>query len=84
MNSLNLVESFAEFKEYKNINRPTMMRILEEVFRNTLLKKFDTDENFDVIVNVPPVSFIACAAFIARLWKICCICFGSTMIFGML
>lgn len=52
MNSLNLVESFAEFKEFKNINRPTMMRILEEVFRNTLLKKFDTDENFDVIVNV--------------------------------
>ena len=52
MNSLNLVESFAEFKEFKNINRPTMMRILEEVFRNTLTKKFETDENFDVIVNV--------------------------------
>lgn len=52
MNSLNLVESFAEFKEFKNINRPTMMRILEEVFRNTLSKKFETDENFDVIVNV--------------------------------
>lgn len=52
MNSLNLVESFAEFKEFKNINRPTMMRILEEVFRNTLTKKYETDENFDVIVNV--------------------------------
>jgi len=52
MNSLNLVESFAEFKEFKNIDRPTMMRILEEVFRNTLLKKYDTDENFDIIVNV--------------------------------
>ncbi len=52
MNSLNLVESFAEFKEFKNINRPTMMRILEEVFRSTLSKKFETDENFDVIVNV--------------------------------
>ncbi len=52
MNSLNLVESFAEFKEFKNIDRPTMMRILEEVFRNTLLKKFDTDDNFDIIVNV--------------------------------
>jgi N utilization substance protein A len=52
MNSLSLVESFAEFKEFKNINRPTMMRILEEVFRNTLLKKFGTDENFDIIVNV--------------------------------
>lgn len=52
MNSLSLVESFAEFKEFKNINRPTMMRILEEVFRSTLLKKFGTDDNFDVIVNV--------------------------------
>jgi N utilization substance protein A len=52
MNSLSLVESFAEFKEFKNIDRPTMMRILEEVFRNTLLKKFGTDENFDIIVNV--------------------------------
>ena len=52
MNSLNLVESFAEFKEFKNIDRPTMMRILEEVFRNTLLKKYDTYENFDIIVNV--------------------------------
>ncbi|RLD22831.1 MAG: transcription termination/antitermination protein NusA [Bacteroidetes bacterium] len=52
MNSLNLVESFAEFKEFKNIDRPTMMRILEDVFRSTLLKKFGTDENFDIIVNV--------------------------------
>ncbi len=52
MNSLNLVESFAEFKEFKNIDRPTMMRILEEVFRNTLIKKFETDDNFDIIVNV--------------------------------
>jgi N utilization substance protein A len=52
MNSLSLVESFAEFKEFKNINRPTMMRILEEVFRNTLLKKYGTDDNFDIIVNV--------------------------------
>ncbi len=35
MDSINLVESFGEFKELKNINRPTMMRILEEVFRTT-------------------------------------------------
>jgi len=52
MDSINLVESFAEFKEFKNINRPTMMRILEEVFRNTLLKTYGTDDNFDIIVNV--------------------------------
>ncbi len=52
MDSINLVESFGEFKELKNINRPTMMRILEEVFRTTLLKKYGTDDNFDIIVNV--------------------------------
>jgi len=52
MDSINLVESFAEFKEFKNINRPTMMRILEEVFRNTLLKTYGTDDNYDIIVNV--------------------------------
>ena len=52
MDSINLVESFAEFKEFKNINRPTMMRILEEVFRNTLLKTYGTDDNFDIIVNI--------------------------------
>ncbi len=52
MDSINLVESFGEFKELKNINRPTMMRILEEVFRATLLKKYGTDDNFDIIVNV--------------------------------
>jgi len=52
MDNINLVESFAEFKEFKNINRPTMMRILEEVFRNTLLRTYGTDDNFDIIVNV--------------------------------
>ncbi len=52
MDNVNLVESFSEFKEFKNINRPTMMRILEDVFRSVLLKKYDDNDNFDIIVNV--------------------------------
>ncbi len=51
MNALNLIESFSEFKEMKNIDRVTMMRILEDVFRSTLKKKYGTDEHVDVIVN---------------------------------
>jgi transcription termination/antitermination protein NusA len=51
MNNLELIESFAEFKEIKSIDRVTMMRILEDVFRSMLLKKYGTDENFDIIVN---------------------------------
>jgi len=46
-----LFESFAEFKEFKNIDRETMMRILEDVFRNMLIKKHGTDDNFDIIIN---------------------------------
>ncbi len=52
MATINLVESFAEFKEFKNIDRGTMMSILEDVFRSMLIKKYGTDENFDVIINV--------------------------------
>ncbi len=48
---MGLVDSFSEFKEGKNIDRPTMMRVLEDVFRTLIRKKFGTDENFDVIVN---------------------------------
>lgn len=48
---MNLVETFAEFKEGKNIDRPTMVRVLEDVFRTLIRKKFGSDENFDVIVN---------------------------------
>jgi N utilization substance protein A len=51
MNNATLIESFSEFKEFKNIDRVTMMNILEEVFRNTLIKKYGTDENFDIILN---------------------------------
>ena len=52
METLNLIESFSEFKEFKNIDRETLMRILEEVFRNALVKRYGTDENFDIIVNI--------------------------------
>ena len=52
MNTVNLIESFSEFKEFKNIDRLTMMRILEDVFRNMIIKKHETDENFDIIINV--------------------------------
>jgi len=52
MESKDLAPIFTEFKEYKNIDRETMMRILEDVFRHTLIKKFDSDDNFDIIVNI--------------------------------
>jgi transcription termination/antitermination protein NusA len=52
MESINLVESFSEFKEFKNIDRSTMMLILEDVFRNMLQKKFGSSDNFDIIVNI--------------------------------
>jgi len=46
-----LIESFADFAKQKNIDRPTMIRILEDVFRTMIKKRFGSDENFDVIVN---------------------------------
>ncbi|MGI6719218.1 MAG: transcription termination factor NusA [Bacteroidales bacterium] len=52
MDSINLVESFSEFQEFKNIDRNTMMRILEDVFRAMLVKKYGTADNIDIIVNV--------------------------------
>lgn len=52
MDSINLIESFSEFKDLKNIDRVTMMRVLEDVFRNTLEKRYGTDENFDIIINI--------------------------------
>ncbi|MEI7595290.1 MAG: transcription termination factor NusA [Bacteroidota bacterium] len=52
MENLNLVDSFSEFKELKNIDRVTMMRILEDVFRNMITKKYGTSENFDIIINI--------------------------------
>lgn len=51
MSSINLIESFQEFKDAENIDRPTLMRVLEDVFKTLLRKKYGSDENFDVIVN---------------------------------
>jgi len=52
MESLNLIESFAEFKEFKNIDRVTLMSMLEDVFRGMLRKKYGTDDHIDIILNV--------------------------------
>ncbi|MBT3174077.1 MAG: transcription termination/antitermination protein NusA [Lentimicrobiaceae bacterium] len=52
MDNMNLVETFSEFKEFKNIDRETMMRILEDVFHSMLTKKFGEESNFDIIVNI--------------------------------
>lgn len=52
MDKINLSESFSEFKEFKDIDRPTMMNILESVFRNMIIKKYGSDENFDIILNI--------------------------------
>jgi transcription termination/antitermination protein NusA len=52
MEHINLVETFSEFKEFKNIGRETMMRILEDIFRHMLTKRFGTADNFDIIVNI--------------------------------
>ncbi|MFN5476829.1 MAG: transcription termination factor NusA [Chitinophagaceae bacterium] len=51
MASINLIESFQEFKDAENIDRPTLMKVLEDVFKTLLRKKYGSDENFDVIVN---------------------------------
>ncbi|HDR90044.1 MAG TPA: transcription termination/antitermination protein NusA [Bacteroidetes bacterium] len=57
MDNLNLIDTFSEFKELKNIDRATMMSVLEDVFRNLLMKKYGTDENFDVIINIDKGDF---------------------------
>ncbi|MBI5219534.1 MAG: transcription termination/antitermination protein NusA [Bacteroidia bacterium] len=57
MENLNLIETFLEFKELKNIDRPTMMSILEDVFRSTIVKTFGSDENFDIIINIDKGDF---------------------------
>jgi len=51
MASINLIESFQEFKDAENIDRPTLMKVLEDVFKTLLRKKYGSDDNFDVIVN---------------------------------
>jgi transcription termination/antitermination protein NusA len=51
MASINLIEAFQEFKDAENIDRPTMMKVVEDVFKTLLRKKYGADDNFDVIVN---------------------------------
>ena len=51
MENLALIDSFAEFKDDKNIDRLTLMGIIEDVFRNMIIKKYGSDDNFDIIVN---------------------------------
>lgn len=51
MARINLIESFQDFKEAENIDRPTLMRVLEDVFKTLIRKKYGSDDNFDVIVN---------------------------------
>ena len=51
MNNLNLISNFAEFKELKNIDKATMIGVLEDVFRHALQKQYGSDENFDIIIN---------------------------------
>lgn len=51
MDASTLIESFADFAKQKNIDRPTMIRILEDVFRTMIRRRFETDDNFDIIIN---------------------------------
>jgi len=51
MSSINLIDSFSEFKDAENIDRPTLIKVIEDVFKTLLRKKYYSDENFDVIVN---------------------------------
>ena len=51
METSNLIESFSEFKDVKNINKATLMSIIEDTFRSVLIKRFGSDENYDIIVN---------------------------------
>ena len=57
MENLNLIDTFSEFKELKNIDRVTMMSVLEDVFRSMLLKQYGTDEGFDIIINIDKGDF---------------------------
>ena len=63
MSSINLIDAFQEFKDAENIDRPTMMKVVEDVFKTLLRKKFGSDENFDVIVSHHlKEKFISCPA----------------------
>lgn len=57
MENNTLIDTFAEFKELKNIDKATMVRILEEAFRGVLVKQFGTDSNFNIIINAEKGDF---------------------------
>ncbi len=57
MENLNLIETFSEFKELKNIDRTTLMEVMEDIFKSILLKKFGSNENFDIIINTEKGDF---------------------------
>ena len=57
MDNVSLIDTFAEFKDLKNIDRVTMMSVLEDVFRSLLQKKYGSDENFDIIINIDKGDF---------------------------
>jgi N utilization substance protein A len=57
MDSINLTDTFAEFKELKSIDRPTMMSVLEDVFRNMIIKMYGSDDNYDIIINIDKGDF---------------------------
>jgi N utilization substance protein A len=57
MENINLIETFSEFKELKNIDRTTMMSVIEDVFRNMLIKMYGTADNFDIIINIDKGDF---------------------------
>ena len=57
MENLNLIETFTEFKELKSIDRATMISVLEDVFKSTLAKMFESADNFDVIINIDKGDF---------------------------
>ena len=54
---MNLIDTFSEFKELKNIDRPTMMSVLEDVFRGMMTRMYGTDENFNIIINIDKGDF---------------------------
>lgn len=57
MENVNLIDTFSEFKELKNIDRVTMMSVLEDVFRSMLIKQYGSDDGFDVIINIDKGDF---------------------------
>ncbi|MFO8022905.1 MAG: transcription termination factor NusA [Perlabentimonas sp.] len=57
MENINLIDTFAEFKELKNIDRPTMMSVLEDVFRSMIIKMYGSDDNYDIIINIDKGDF---------------------------